>query len=222
MRGTNYTFLEIKSIKIAQTRDWEVTVDTDQYRQFLEKRDGETLQGRVERWSELHPVEFKTLLPELMWEYSVETVEMYIRGHFIGAILLSAATVECALADKLQSQPDLKTKRVDKWMLGRKANESHRRHIVKDTEKFEIDALSQLRNALIHAKAGQLTKMATKIYEGFDDGTSLGFYLSGFGDGIKNEALHSITFVRDLVREWYGDRKLCPDLPSCEQEPKIR
>ena len=68
------------------------------------------------------------------------------------------------------------------------------------------EELRKLRNALIHADAGKLAKMARKCYGGSYEGVDTEFYLSplGNGGGIVADALRYLGFTRDLTFRFYG------------------
>jgi hypothetical protein len=141
-----------------------------------------------------------------MWEYVTTADEMFIDGHFLGVVLLCAATMELLLADQLMVNSGMTRSEVERFSLEQLAILAHRLQIVTDLEKGTIAELRQLRNALIHANAGKLDKMARKSYGDFYEGLDTEFYLSPLSDegGIITDALKYLGFTRDLTFRFYG------------------
>jgi hypothetical protein len=124
-----------------------------------------------------------------MWEYVTTADEMFIDGHFLGVVLLCAAVTELLLTDQLMANSGMMKDEVERFSLEQMAILAYRLRIVTDLEKGTIDDLRQLRNALIHANAGKLGKMARKSYGDFYEGLETEFYLSPLSDegGIREK-----------------------------------
>ena len=95
---------------------------------------------------------------------------------------------------------------IEHFSLEQMAILSHRLQILTDQEKDTIDELRKLRNALIHANAGKLGKMARKSYGDFYEGLGTEFYLFPLSEesGIRADALKYLCFTRDLTFRFYG------------------
>jgi hypothetical protein len=181
-------------------------VKEEEFRKYQISRDQKTLDGKVKRWKQLQPVTYGQPLPRLMWEYVTTADEMFIDGHFVGVVLLCAGIIELLLADQLMDKKQMTKDEVERFSLEQMAILAYRLHIVTDGEKGTIDELRKLRNALIHADAGQLSKMARKCYGDFYEGLETESYLSPLSDegGICADALRYLGFIRDLTFRFYG------------------
>jgi len=182
------------------------TVNEEEFRRYQISRDQKTLDGKIKRWKQLQPVTYGQSLPRLMWEYVTTADEMFIDGHFVGVVLLCAAVTELLLADQLMTRSGMTRDEVERFSLEQMAILSHRLQIVTDQEKNTIDELRKLRNALIHANAGKLGKMATKRYGDFYEGLDTEFYLSPVSSegGICADAFNYLQFTRNLTFKFYG------------------
>lgn len=178
----------------------------EEFRKYQIARDGKTLDGKIKRWKQIQPLTYGQPLPKLMWEYVATADEMFIDGHFLGVILLSTAVMELLLADQLMARAQMTRSETEHFGLEQMTILSHRLQILTDQEKDAIDELRKLRNALIHANAGRLDKMAKKSYGGFHKGLETEFYLSPLSDesGIRADALKYLCFTRDLTFRFYG------------------
>ena len=178
----------------------------EEFRKYQIARDQKTLDGKVKRWKQIQPVTYGQPLPKLMWEYVTTADEMFIDGHFLGVAFLCAAITELLLADQLMINSGMTREEVERFSLEQLAILAHRLHIVTDQEKSMIDKLRKLRNALIHADAGKLDKMARKCYGGSYEGVEMEFYLSPLANegGIVADALKYLGFTRDLTFRFYG------------------
>lgn len=181
-------------------------MNEEEFRRYQVTRDQKTLDEKVNRWKQLQPVTYGQPLPRLMWEYVTTADEMFIDGHFVGVVLLCAGIVELLLADQLMVRSQMTKDEVERFSPEQMAILAHRLHIVTDREKGTIDELRKLRNALIHADAGKLSKMARKCYGDFYEGLETDFYLSPLSDegGICADALRYLGFTRDLTFKFYG------------------
>lgn len=177
-----------------------------EFRRYQISRDQKTLDGKVKRWKQIRPVTYGQPLPRLMWEYVATADEMFIDGHFLGVVLLSAAVTELLLADQLMARTQMTRDEIEHFGLEQMTILSHRLQILTDQEKDAIDDFRKLRNALIHANAGKLGKMSKKSYGGFYEGLETEFYLSPPYDesGIRADALKYPCFTRDLTFRFYG------------------
>jgi len=183
-------------------------MDEKEFRAKQIEWDRASLDRRVERWKQLTPATYDITLPNLAWYYITEMDEMYISGHFIGVILLCAATTELILADQLRVKHQLTDKETDRFGLEQLAILGHRLDILNSEEKSQIDDLRKLRNYLIHSKAGELAKMARKRYQAWGlDAFRLdaGLYIKSIWDGgIDQDALRHLRLVKDLTIRFYG------------------
>ncbi len=181
-------------------------LNEEEFRKYQIGRDQKTLDGKVKRWKQIRPATYGQPLPKLMWEYVTTADEMFIDGHFLGVVLLCAAVTELLLTDQLMENSGMVKDEVERFSLEQMAILAHRLRIVTDLEKGTIDELRQLRNALIHANAGKLGKMARKSYGDFYEGLETEFYLSPLSDegGIRADALKYLCFTRDLTFKFYG------------------
>jgi len=181
-------------------------MNEEEFRKYQIARDQRTLDGKVKRWKQIQPVTYGQQMPQFMWEYVTKADEMFIDGHFLGVVLLSAGIVELLLADQMIVRSQMTRDEIERFSLEQLAILAHRLHIVTDQEKGTIDELRKLRNALIHADAGKLAKMARKCYGGSYEGVETEFYLSPLGNegGIVADALRYLGFTRDLTFKFYG------------------
>lgn len=181
-------------------------MNEEQFRKYQITRDQKTLEGKVRRWKQLRPVIYGQALPQLMWDYLTEADEMFIDGHFISVVLLCAGITESVLADQLMLRTQMTKGELEHFNLEQMAILAHRLEIVTDQEKGTIDGLRKLRNALIHANAGKIAKMAKKCYGDPYEGVEMEFFLSPLSNegGIYNEALKYLRFTRNLAFRFYG------------------
>jgi len=183
-------------------------MDENEFKTSLRKMDIESLNKRVERWKQLVPATYNKPLPDLLWEYLTEADDMYIRGHDIGVILLCAATIELVLADQLKSKLVISKKELERFGLDQMVILCSHIGILSNEERDQINELRIIRNALIHANAGKLNKMAKKQYDvrglGADDVVAI-LYIASIGDkGINQDAMIHMKFVRDITVRLYG------------------
>lgn len=178
----------------------------EEFRRYQITRDQKTLEEKVRRWKQLQPVTYGQTLPQLMWDYINKAVEMFIDGHSIGAVLLCAAITELVLADRLMSTIPMTRDEVGHFSLEQMAMLAHRLEIVTDQERDTIDDLRKLRNALVHANAGKITKMAKRCYGDSYGGVELAFFLTPLSNegGISSDVIKSLRFTRDLTFRFYG------------------
>lgn len=185
-------------------------MDEKEFREYLKKRDDETLEDRVKRRSELSPVTYGGELPKLLWGYSTEAIQLYICGHFASVILWCATILELALSDKLIHNSKGTKEVIELLTLSEKTRLCHKFGIItSQKDKNNIDDIRNLRNSIIHADAGKLAKMARAYYGDVDDVISQvlpELYLGDFGEALKSEALKSLTFTRELTKRWYGEK----------------
>jgi len=184
-------------------------MDEKEFREYLKKRDDETREDRVKRRSELSLVTYGGELPELLWEYSTEAIQLYICGHFASVILWCATILELALSDKLIGCGYGTTEVIELLSLVKKIRLCRRFKIITPEDKKNIDKVRDLRNAIAHANAGKLAKMARAYYGDVDNAISQvlpGLYLGDFGQALKSEALKFLTFTRELTKRWYGEK----------------
>ena len=181
-------------------------MNKEEFRIYQVGRDQKTLDGKVKRWKQIRPVTYGQPLPKLMWEYVTTADEMFIDGHFLGVVLLCAAVTELLLMDQLMVNSGMIKDEVERFSLEQMAILACRLRIVNDPEKSTIDELRQLRNALIHANAGRLGKMARKSYGELYEGLETEFYLSPLSDegGIRVDAFKYLCIPRDLTLKFYG------------------
>jgi hypothetical protein len=181
-------------------------MNEEEFRKYQISRNQKTLDGKVKRWKQIQPVTYGQPLPKLMWEYVTTADDMFIDGHFLGVVLLCAAVTELLLADQVMTRTQMTRDEMGHFGLEQMAILSHRLQILTDQEKDAIDELRKLRNALIHANAGKLGKMARKSYGDFYEGLGTEFYLFPLSDesGVRADALKYLRFTRDLTFRFYG------------------
>jgi len=184
-------------------------LNEEEFRKHQVDRDQKTLNGKVKRWKQIRPATYGQPLPKLMWEYVTTADDMFIDGHFLGVVLLSAAIMELLLADQLVARTQMTGDEIEHFGLEQMTILSHRLQILNDQEKGTIDELRKLRNALIHANAGRLGKMARRSYSDFYQGLETEFYLSPLSDegGIRADAFKYLCFTRDLTLKFYGSQE---------------
>src|SRR4030042_6394963 len=110
-------------------------MDEQEDRAKLIERDQASLDRRIERWKQLMPVTYNGTLPEIAWSYLTEADDMFIRGHFIGVILLCAGTMELVLAAQLKSRMQMTHAEVESFGLGQMTVLSHRLGILSTTRR---------------------------------------------------------------------------------------
>jgi hypothetical protein len=181
-------------------------MNEEEFRKYQITSDQKSLEEKVRRWKQLQPVTYGQPLPELMWEYVTEVDEMFKNGHFIGVVLLCAGIAELVLADQLVVKVHMDKDEVERFNLEQMAILAHRLKIVTEKEKGAIDELRRLRNALIHANAGKISKMAKRRYGDFYEGVGTEFYLFPLSkeSGISADALKHLRFTRDFTSKFYG------------------
>jgi len=183
-------------------------MDEKEYRDKLIEWDKKSLAPRVKRWKQLVPATYDVTLPNLVWYYITEADDMFIRGHFIGVVLLCAAITELILADQIRSNSKMTEKEVERFGLEQLVILGHRLDILNDKETSQLNELRRLRNDLIHSKADKLAQMARKRYQvsGLDAShLDAGFYLQPIWEGgIDQDALQYLQLVRDLTVKFYG------------------
>jgi len=181
-------------------------MNEEEFRRHQIARDEKTLGGKIKRWKQIQPVTYGQPLPKLMWEYVTTADDMFIDGHFLGVVLLCAAVTELLLADRVMTRTQMTRDEIEHFGLEQMTILSHRLQILTDQEKDAIDELRKLRNALIHANAGRLGKMAKKSYGSLYEGLETEFYLVPLSDegGIRADALKYLCFTRDLTFRFYG------------------
>ena len=184
-------------------------MDVQEYRSRLVEWDAKSLDKRVERWKRLVPATYSVKLPNLIWDLIVEADDMFIRGHFIGVILLCAAILELLLADQL-TQKGYTRARIRKLKLEGMTKECASMSIIETCEAKEIGRIRRFRNMIIHADAGKLKEMAKKRYEewGLDlAGLDAGLYLhTPWDGGIDRDAERFLSWTRDITVRLYGAR----------------
>lgn len=176
-------------------------MNVEQFREYLIKRDQETLEERVERGMQLPPSAYNQTLPGLIWDYITEARQMFTDGYFIGVILLCAGMVELSLADQLMSKIRMVGEEIERFSLEAMTILAHRLEIVTDKEKNTIDELRKLRNALIHANAGKIAQMARRRWPDLPEWCYLGPFE---GTGVSGDALRHLQFTKDLTLKFYG------------------
>lgn len=183
-------------------------MDEQEYRTKLIERDKASLDRRVERWKQIMPVTYNVTLPDLAWCYLTEADDMFIRGHFMGVILLCAGIMEVVLGAQLKSRTQMIQDEVERFGLEQMVILCHRLAVLDDKEAEGIDKLRKLRNALIHANIDRLSRMARRRYQECGLGTyDLGagiFLKTAWGIGIDQDALTYLQLTRDLTVKFYG------------------
>jgi hypothetical protein len=182
-------------------------MDESKIRSELIEWDNKTLEDRVARWKQIQPATYVVSLPNLVWEYLVETDYMFIRGHDVATILLCATALELVIAHRLKllknSPWNTELKFVEMIKLARE------NQIVNDIEASGLNGLRELRNALTHGSISKLDKMARKNYEGFgvyNENIGPSLYLHSIGSkGIDVDALKYLQLTRDLTLKFYGE-----------------
>jgi len=185
-------------------------MDDDEFREYLKKNDTETREDRVRRRSELCETTYNTAeLPELLWEYSSEAIQLYICGHFASVILWCTSIVELALEDKLISSGKGTKEVIELLGLVDKTRLCRQYSIITAQDEKDIDKMRSMRNYIAHANAGKLAKIARVVYRDLDDTWSHhlpSLYLSDFGKTISTRALKSINFTRRLTERLYMEK----------------
>lgn len=176
-------------------------MDEQRLRELLAKLDADYLDDRVKRCMQMVPLTYQAALPDLLWEYTVEATRLYINAHFMGVILLCAALAEIVLADQLKGKLRLTVTTLKKLRLSDMIVKAHKDGILSDQEKSQVDALTKLRNDLIHVKVGKLTERAKQTHASW----GVGLFLVPPGEGgIQRDALTHLTNIRNLAVRLYG------------------
>lgn len=178
-------------------------MNEEEFRKYEIKRIAE----KYRRLKQIQPATYTQPLPELMWEYVTAADSMFIDGHFMGVILLCAATIESLLADQLMVRTSMTREELERFSLEQMNILALRLGILTEQEKKAIDELKGLRNALIHANAGRISKMARRHYGSSNTGLETEFYLSPISNegGICDDSLKYLRFTRDLTLRFYGE-----------------
>lgn len=182
----------------------------EEFRKYQISRDEKTLDDKIKRWKQIQPVTYGQQLPELIWDYLTTADQMFIDGHFLGVILACASIVELSLSDRLMLRTQVAPKEMEHFSLEQITILARRLEIITDREKGTVDKLRKTRNALIHAKAGEIAKMGRVWYEVPPSNHSellvRGLYLTPLseGKGIAGDALKYLGFTRDLTFKFYG------------------
>ena len=183
-------------------------MDEQEYRAKLIERDKASQDKRVERWKQFMPVTYNVTLPNLAWCYLTEADDMFIRGHFMGVILLCAGIMELVLGAQLKSRTQMTQDEVKRFGLEQMVILGHRLGILDDIEARGIDKLKKLRNALIHVNIDRLNQMARRRYEECGLATydlDAGLFLkTAWGIGIDQDAPTYLKLTRDLTVKFYG------------------
>lgn len=151
---------------------------------------------------------YSITLPETIFQYIIRAKDMYISGHFIGCILLSATVIELALADKLITIGKAAHEVVECLTLAEKTSLCYRFGLINRSDKKSIDSTRKIRNALTHANMGKLTEEAKRHYSSADEAILQiigSLYLGDFGAAMKNDAFECLDYARSLTRRWYGE-----------------
>jgi hypothetical protein len=185
-------------------------MNEEEFRKHQISRDQKALDGKVKRWKQIVPATYGQKLPKLMWEYLNITDDMFIDGHFMGVVLLCAAILELLLTDQLIEHFEMTEKEVERFTLEQMVILAYRLRIITDLEKNAIDKLRQLRNPLIHANVGKISKMARQSSSTIYEGLESEFYIAPLSDesGIRVDALKYLCFTRDLTVKFYGDKTM--------------
>lgn len=181
-------------------------MDEKELRKYQVARDQKVLEGKIKRWKQLQSVTYGQQLPKLIWEYVTTADEMFIDGHFIGVVLLCASIVELSLSDQLILRTQMARKEIERFRLEQMTILAHRLGIITNQESGAIDKLRKSRNALIHANAGKISKMAKGCYGDSYGNRESEFYLYPLSDeeGICADASEYLKFTRDLTFKFYG------------------
>lgn len=183
-------------------------MNNQQYEDRLKKLDDETRPDRVRRWGELSHIAYVEALPELLWEYSAQAIQLYINGNFGVVIIWCATMLELALGGKLISEGKGTKEVIELLNLREETALCSRYKIIDKEESKMIGKVRESRNAIVHANVGKLAEMAKKSYG--DVGDELfehlpGFFLSNLGGGIQSQALKYIEFTRKLAARLYDE-----------------
>lgn len=164
------------------------------------------LDGKIKRWKQLQAITYDQPLPSLIDGYVNAADEMFIDGHFIGVVLLCAGIIESVLADQVTFKIRMKREELEDFNLKQMVILALRLQIITAKEKHTIDELRKLRNALIHANAGKISKMAKGCYGDSYGNRESEFYLYPLSDeeGICADASEYLKFTRDLTFKFYG------------------
>lgn len=189
-------------------------MDEQEFRAKLCEWDEASKDERVKRWKQLVPATYNVTLPNLVWYYITEADDLFIKGHFIGVILLCAGIIELVLSDQIKVRKKLTKRKIERLGLQQMTNLSLELRVLNAKEAEQIQNLGKLRNALIHGKMGKLNEMAHKRYKDWGLNTSgldAGLFLKPVWEGgIDQDALDHLRLTRDLTVKFYGTE----DIPS--------
>ena len=179
-------------------------MDEKDFRAKQVEWDEKNLDRRVERWKQIVPATYDVTLPSLAWYYITKATEMYIAGHFLGVVLISAAIAEMILADKVISVMKKQSKQSEG--LDKLVKQAYKLGVLSGKEANQLSGLRNLRNCLIHANDGELSQMSRERY-GTLERQDAGFYLvSNWGNGLDKDALDYFTLVSNLTVKFYGEK----------------
>ena len=183
-------------------------MNENEFRDKQKEWDEKYLDKKISRWKQLTPASYNVTLPNLAWYYITEADDMYIAGYFLGVILLCSGIAELTLADQITAKGKITSKEIQRFNFEHLIIIGHRLGILDDTEANHLNDLRKIRNNIIHAKVGELTKLARKQYSvlglGIDDDDP-GLYLKPiFGHGADEDALRNLTLIKNLTVKFYG------------------
>ncbi len=185
-----------------------ILMDERKFKNLLIKWDAESLDDRVSRWKQLQPATYRPPMPALLWEYITEADDMFIRGHFLGTILLCAAAMELVLTDQLKSKMKMTQEQIERFGLDHLIILGGKLLHLSDVELDQLNKLRKVRNALVHANAGKLKTMAKRSYEEWGlniPDLDAGMYLKpSWKGGVDEDAAAHLRLTRDLTVKFYG------------------
>jgi len=183
-------------------------MDDNEFRKYLEQKDAETREDRVNRRKRLPSIRFGWYLPELLWEYSSPADQLYIDGQFGAVIIWSATLLELILADKLIAGGKGTKELVELLSLAEKTRLCTDFEIITKKDRKSIDKIRELRNAIAHANVGKLDQRGKRHYPDLEEASKVRphLYLADLGGPLEEDALYSLTYTMSLVEKWYGEK----------------
>ncbi|WP_322354257.1 hypothetical protein [Dehalococcoides sp.] len=185
-------------------------MNEQQFRDHLIESDHKSIDSRISRWKRLTPAVYSAL-PKLLFPYLAEAVDMFIRGHFIGAILMTAAILEITLKNELTRLNIYTETKAVKTCLKDLIEKSYAVAILNEAQYQKSLKLNDQRNALIHVKHKELNNIANIRYEKWglaELELDAGLYLtSTWNDGIEKDAEEFLKLTRDITANLFGSEK---------------
>lgn len=135
----------------------------EDYRELQKEWDERSLDDRVRRWRRFEAASYDSCLPGSVWSYLDILGELFIKGHFLAAVVFATATVERCLSDQLGEED---------YELSKLVKRAARKCLLTEDEKSDVQHLVRFRNAIVHPEAKSSRDFARQQLGVIDDPTS--------------------------------------------------